>query len=197
MDKTTTLTAALTDLAVPLAASLGLSVWGIDCAFGPRSLIRVYVEGPDGVDIEKCAELSRLLGLTLDVEDLVADAYVLEVSSPGLERVFFTGQQLAAHVGRTVEVTLHEPLAAYPGRRKMIGVLTDEKNGVFTLLPLDAPGPGLDPVSVNFAWNDAKKVKLVHFLPETPAAKKGVKPGRRPAKKTGTKKTDPDPQHAE
>ncbi len=165
----------LAELAAPLAASLDLSVWGLEYAVGPKSLIRVYVEGQNGVDIDRCAELSRLLGLALDVEDIVPEAYVLEVSSPGLERTFFTAEQLRAYVGRTLEVTLHEPLAAYPGRKKMTGTLTGERSDLFTLLPLDAPGPGLDPVSVDFAWGDAKKVKLLHFLPEGTGTKKGAK----------------------
>ncbi len=172
---TPTILDKLAELAAPLAASLDLSIWGLEYAAGPRGLVRVYVEGQDGVDIDRCAELSRLLGLALDVENILPDAYVLEVSSPGLERTFFTAEQLRAHVGKTLEVSLHEPLPAYPGRRKITGTLTGEQNGLFTLLPFDASGPGLEPVSVSFTWGDAKKIKLVHFLPEGTGAKKGVK----------------------
>lgn len=117
------LAAVLTDLTAPLAASLGLELWGIELAFGGRSLVRVFVESDNGVTVEQCAELSRLLGLSLDVEDIIPGAYVLEVSSPGLERTFFTESQFARATGQRVEITLHQPLAAWPGRRKFRGML--------------------------------------------------------------------------
>lgn len=113
----------LTDLTAPLAASLGLELWGIELAFGGRSLVRVFVESDNGVTVEQCAELSRLLGLSLEVEDIIPGAYVLEVSSPGLERTFFTESQLARAVGQRVEITLHQPKAPWPGRRKFRGPL--------------------------------------------------------------------------
>ncbi len=96
----------IAEFTAPLALSLGLDVWGVEVALGPRSLVRVYVEkaGEEGVDIDACAELSRLLGLSLDVEDLVEGAYTLEVSSPGLERVYFTEAQLAAALDKPLDV---------------------------------------------------------------------------------------------
>lgn len=164
----------ITAMATPLAASLGLDVWGVDAAFGKRGLIRVYVESGDGVDIDKCAELSRLLGLSLDVEDVVPGAYVLEVSSPGLERKFFTPDQLAGYVGKSIDVALHAPPVAIPGRKKFLGELLRVENGVFALLPLDAPKDA--PIEVEFVWSDIKKANLVHFLPEAPDTGKGRKP---------------------
>ena len=170
----TTLARTITDLAEPLAASLGLDIWGVEAQYGKRAVIRIYVEGQDGVDIDKCAELSRLLGLTLDVEDIIPEAYVLEVSSPGLERMFFTPEQFGAYLGKTVEVALHSPVAAYPGRKKLLGLLTDATGGTFSVVPLDAPEE--DPRPASFVWEDIKKAKLVHFLPEAPKAVKGKKP---------------------
>jgi ribosome maturation factor RimP len=162
----------IADLSRPLAASLGCDVWGVEAVQGKRAIIRVYVEGRSGVDIDTCAELSRLLGLALDVEDLIPGAYVLEVSSPGLERTFFTPEQLAARAGEVVEVTLHAPTNAYPGRKKLIGILGGVSGGIFSVAPLDLPkeAPAL------FAWDNVKKANRVHFLPETPEAAKGGKP---------------------
>lgn len=170
----TNLTRIITDLAGPLAASLGLHIWGLEAAYAKRPVIRLYVEGDHGVNIDKCAELSRLLGLALDVEDTFPGAYVLEVSSPGLERTFFTPEQFAAAKGQTVEVALFEPVDAYPGRKKLLGTLTGTEDGTFTMELLDAlPSAAADgPVPVTFAWDDVKKAKLVYFLPEQPKAKK-------------------------
>lgn len=174
----TSLAAAIRDMAAPLAASLGLSVWGVDAAFGKRAVVRVFVEGESGVDIDQCAELSRLLGLSLDVEDAIPGAYVLEVSSPGLERAFFTPEQLAGDLGKVVEVTLHAPGKEYPGRKKLIGSLTDAAGDKFALVPLDA---GEEAVPARFAWDDIKKARRVHFLPEPENAPKGRK-STKPAK---------------
>lgn len=170
----TDIVSTITTLAEPLAASLGLTIWGVDAAFGKRGVVRVFVEGENGVNIDNCAELSRLLGLTLDVDDVIPGAYVLEVSSPGLERTFFTAAQLAAHVGKVVEATLHSPKESYPGRKKLLGALTDFRDGEFYLIPQDAPEDALIPAV--FVWEDIKKAKLVHFLPEPQNAVKGRKP---------------------
>lgn len=207
----TTLTRTITDIAAPLAASMGLAIWGVEAAFAKRSVIRIFVEGENGVDIDKCAELSRLLGLSLDVDDVIPGAYVLEVSSPGLERTFFTAEQLAANVGNVVLISLHSPTASYPGRKKLFGTLTGAENGTFSVTLLDMPAPESAsekenaparkgaaakkaapakpttadkteeaPVKENipatFAWDDIKKAKLVHFLPEVPGTVKGKKP---------------------
>lgn len=168
---------AITQLAEPLAASIGLKIWGVEAAFGKGGVIRVYVEGGMGVDIDKCAELSRLLGLSLDVEDLIPDAYVLEVSSPGLERTFFTPEQLAAAVDSIVDVTLHAPCDAYPDRKKLLGLLVSAAGETFSLIPRDVVKPsGGELAPAVFGWADIKKAKLAHFLPELPGTAKGKKP---------------------
>lgn len=184
----TDLARTITDLATPLAASLSLEIWGVEVMFGKRGIVRVYVEGENGVDIDRCAELSRLLGLSLEVEDVIPCAYVLEVSSPGLERVFFTPEQMAARVGNVVEVTLHTPTAACPDRKKLLGTLTGATDGIFSLLPLDMAKDA--PREAAFSWNDVKKAKLIHFLPETPGPAKGRKPKQNKPPKAATAQAD-------
>ena len=174
----------LTQLITPLAASLGLDLWGLELAFGGQSLVRVYVESPDGVTIDQCAELSRLIALTLDVEDCMTGAYVLEVSSPGLERTFFKAEQLTPYVGKILEAVLYQPVPAYPGRRKFTGELIALTDGLITLAPNDIPAADETPSPLVFAWGDARKIKLVHFIPEPEGPVKGPK-GR--AKKQGGK----------
>ena len=195
------LAAAITDLAAPLAASLGLELWGVELAFSGRGLVRVFVESENGVSVDQCAELSRLLGLSLDVEDLVPGAYVLEVSSPGLERTFFTEAQLARAVGQRVEITLHEPRPAWPGRRKFRGLLQgapgiapqgedalpeaggQTEHDQFLLKAEDVARPGEEEPLVAFAFADVKKAAQVHFFPEQ------ALPGKKNQKKHVVKKT--------
>lgn len=107
----------ITELVTPLAASLGLAVWGVELGGAARPIARIYVDVlpgaepapsekasdddllPQGVTIDQCAELSRLAGLALDVEDPFATNWTLEISSPGLQRPFFKIDQIGrAHV---------------------------------------------------------------------------------------------------
>ena len=165
------LAASITTLVTPLASSLALSIWGIEVALGPRSVVRIYVENDKetGVTIEECAELSRLVGLTLEVEDILPSAYVLEVSSPGLERVFFTERQLRGAVGKRVELSLLAPKPVMPGRRKFRGLLAHAEKGIFTLVAEDCARLGEDPPLIEFSFEELRKVKQVHFSPEAPA----------------------------
>ena len=127
--------AAVTALALPLVEAAGLELWGIELLGEGRPILRVYVEAAGGVTIEQCAVLSRQLGLALDVEDVILSAYTLEVSSPGLNRPFFSPEQLTAHVGGMLEVVLHEPLPEFPRRKKFYGRLEEVSGDVFALLP--------------------------------------------------------------
>ena len=181
-----TVAESVTRLATPLAESLALTIWGLEIAFGGKSMIRLYVEGEKGVDIDRCAELSRMLSLSLDVEDILPGAYVLEISSPGLERTFFRPEQLEGHIGDVLDVSLHAPTKAFHGRKKIIGTLLSLAEGTICLAPLDG---GDDVPFVRFAWEDAKKIKLVHFLPETNAIK-GKTVGRPKTQKNAALKTN-------
>ncbi|MER3631753.1 MAG: ribosome maturation factor, partial [Blastocatellia bacterium] len=79
-------TEKIRSLAGPAAEKLRLELVRIDIA-GTRGkkIVRLFIDKPGGVTIEDCAELSRLLDVMLDSEDLFAGPYVLEVSSPGLD----------------------------------------------------------------------------------------------------------------
>ena len=176
MDDQATLTHAIAELARPLATSLHLSLWGVELALGGRSVLRVYVEGESGTSIDQCAELSRLLGLALDVEDAMPGAYVLEVSSPGLERVFFTPDQLICALGQTLEITLAAPSPEFSGRRKFRGVLTGAPGsgheascdlaGTFSLQVENPSRPGEHEGLLSFVFTDLKKARQVHVVPE-------------------------------
>ena len=201
----TKLADTITELVAPLAAGLGLSLWGLELSFGSRSIVRIFVEkqladplAEDGlsasgeapysahsVSIDECAELSRLIGLSLEVEDCIPGAFTLEVSSPGLDRTFFTERQLAGALGQTVEITLLAPLADMPDRRKFRGVVTavpdlpapdssganlpetDSPRAGFSLLAEDCPQPGLTP-PLRFSFAAVRQAKQVHLPPAQP-----------------------------
>ena len=64
--------------------------------------------------------MSKHVGDILDVEDFSQNAYTLEVSSPGMDRILFKAEQYNAHVGEQVDVRLNFP---FEGRKKFIGLL--------------------------------------------------------------------------
>jgi ribosome maturation factor RimP len=115
-------------------ADLGLCCLGVEFVPGQgQSTLRVYVdlladgegatgvdgdEPPRGVDLEACESASRELSALLDVDDPIPGHYVLEVSSPGIDRPLFDAAQFARVIGQEVKVALNTPL---DGRRRLRG----------------------------------------------------------------------------
>ena len=115
------------DMATPLADELGFEV--VDVDFVPqagRSLVRVFLDRPGGITLDDCARFSRRLGDLLEMNQTLPRAYVLEVSSPGIERRLRTEQHFRRFQGRTARVELFD---AVEGRRKgegrIVGVTGD------------------------------------------------------------------------
>lgn len=195
----------LTQVARPLAASLGLVLWGVEVVGASRPVARIYVDAdpdaapavvaePDvddegveltrGVTVDQCAHLSRLLGLSLDVEEPFGANWVLEVSSPGLERPFFTIDQLRGHEGRTLDVIMTEAHEDWNGRKKFCGRLDAVSDETFTMTPTARTVD--DPEDVCIPWPMVRKAHLVHEFgePVGKVERSGPKKsGRRPARK--------------
>ncbi|OPX54891.1 ribosome maturation factor RimP [Oceanospirillum multiglobuliferum] len=116
----------LIDLARPVVEALGLEFWGLEYKpQGNHSLLRIYIDGPDGITVEHCGEVSRQLGNVMDVEDPISSEYTLEVSSPGMDRPLFTIEQYARYRGHKVSLRLN---VAFEGRRKFIGIINGTEN---------------------------------------------------------------------
>lgn len=108
-------------LATPAIEVLGFEFWGMEYQVGKRhALLRIFIDGPEGVTVDDCALVSRQLSALLDVEDPIAGEYTLEVSSPGLDRPLYTLDQYRRYIGETVKLRLRSP---YEGRRNFRGVL--------------------------------------------------------------------------
>jgi ribosome maturation factor RimP len=87
---------------------------------GSKTVLRLVVDGPDGVDLETCATVSRQASAMLDVEDPIQHRYALEVSSPGLDRKLYRREDYERFAGRRVKV---RPKASYREHRTVIGQL--------------------------------------------------------------------------
>ena len=112
----------LTALVAPVAEALGVELWGVEyVSQGKQSIVRVYIDGPDGVNVDDCAKVSRQVSSVFDVEDPILGEYTLEVSSPGMERPLFTLAQFGQFIGEQVKIRLRSP---FEGRRNFVGQLT-------------------------------------------------------------------------
>ncbi|MCG6982563.1 MAG: ribosome maturation factor RimP [Deltaproteobacteria bacterium] len=87
---------------------------------GPRWMLRLFIDKGGGVTVDDCARISRELGDLLDVKDLIPQAYVLEVSSPGLNRRIRKKKDFSRFAGQKVQLLLVSPK---DGRRKIVGDL--------------------------------------------------------------------------
>ena len=97
------------ELLTPIAASHGVSIYDVEYVKeAGEYYLRAYIDKEAGVTIDDCVEVSRALSDALDQEDFIADAYTLEVSSPGLTRALTKDKHLSASLGKPVEVKLFQ-----------------------------------------------------------------------------------------
>jgi ribosome maturation factor RimP len=87
---------------------------------GPRTVLRLVIDGPSGVTLDQCAEISRQASALLDVSDPIRHAYTLEVTSPGLDRKLYRRHDYQRFAGRTVKVKM-DP--SYRAHRAVVGEL--------------------------------------------------------------------------
>lgn len=156
-------TQALAQRFTDIVADLGLICLGVE--FNPshgQSTLRVYVDvaedasaqNADGerreVNVDDCEAASREISAMLDVEDPIPGHYVLEVSSPGIDRPLFTAAQLLAVVGQQIKVLLKLPV---DGRRRMKGALTSVDGETITL--------DIDGRAFKFEHGDVESARVV------------------------------------
>jgi ribosome maturation factor RimP len=109
-------------------------------------LIRVFADVEGGISLEDCQRLSRDIGLAFDVEDLIATSYVLEVSSPGLDRRLRTARDFQRQRQRMVTVFLNSPHMGQAQQTGRVGAVT-ASHIVLHLppaIPLTIPLPQID-----------------------------------------------------
>ncbi len=138
------------ELAAGIAAAYGLEVFDVSYdREGGTFVLRVVLDKPgpsataeDSVSLEHCAKVSEELSAVLDVEDVVPDAYTLEVSSPGLDRPLRTRDDFQRFAGRLAKIVTAEPIArqtAFAGHLRGVegdDVLFENEGGRLVRLPL-------------------------------------------------------------
>jgi ribosome maturation factor RimP len=121
----------LTELVASAVEPLGYELLGVEyLAQGHHSLLRIYIDSPDGITLDDCERASRQVSAVLDVDDPIRGQYTLEMSSPGLDRPLFTAKHFTQFIGHEVKLRLHSPLE---GRRKFKAVITSVEGDLIHL----------------------------------------------------------------
>ena len=121
MSKRETYEARTESLLAPIARQNGVEIYDIEYVKeGSDWYLRTYIDKPGGVNIQDCENVSRALSDALDQEDFMEEAYILEVSSPGLGRTLKKDKHLEKSIGQEVEIKLYRPLE---GSKEFTGVL--------------------------------------------------------------------------
>jgi ribosome maturation factor RimP len=110
----------------PAVAAMGFELADLDAHFGRRGLVRLYIDRPGGVTLDDCQRVSEQIGAFLDVEDPLPGSYVLEVSSPGLDRRLRTVEHFERFKGDQARIELNDALE---GRRRFTGRLAGVEGG--------------------------------------------------------------------
>ena len=124
--------ALVEELAAPIAESLGLRIWDVRyLKEGSQWFLRIYIDKDGGVNINDCEAMSRAIDKPLDELDPIEGEYILEVSSPGIERELIRDRHFEAFIGADVMVRMIRPIEGVGKEFK--GVLTAYDNGEVTI----------------------------------------------------------------
>jgi len=112
-------------------------------------VLRIFIDKPGGVTVEDCAKISGIVGEILDKEDIIHHSYVLEVSSPGIERPLVKKEDYERFRGEKAKITLKTPIS---GRKNFTGIIIGIKND---LVQMEVEGKVWE-----FSLENIKKAKL-------------------------------------
>ena len=140
------------DLAEPILNEIGFYLVDVEyLSHHGRWVLRIYIDKEGGITIDDCAMVSGELGDLIEIKDIIQHEYVLEVSSPGLNRPLKKEADFIRVLGKKIEVRMTVPVK---GRRNFSGYLKDFKEQkVF----LEVEG-----VLITLSWPDVDKAKLVY-----------------------------------
>lgn len=106
-----TLSEQIKEKAMPILSQQGVELVDLLTNRGRRrTTIRLLVDKPEGITLDECARLNKEIGQALEEASIMQDSYILEVSSPGLDRPLKTTRDFERALGKSVRVVLHQPL---------------------------------------------------------------------------------------
>jgi len=143
--------AGIRQIAKDAAAESGVEFAHTEIVGSKRNMtVRVYIDKPGGVPLEDCSIVSKRMEAVLDADDLIPSAYLLEVSSPGLERELYSIDDFAKFVGQRAKVKLSE---AIDGQKVFIGRIAEAEGGQ---IAIEEKTLGL----IRFPYNKVVKANL-------------------------------------
>jgi ribosome maturation factor RimP len=166
------------EIAGPVVESLGFELVDVEFVSAGRWTLRVTIDRPEGgpetgpVSIEDCSRVSRRLDDALEMNQTVPHRFVLEVSSPGIERRLRTLEHFRKHVGERVFVQTHDLV---DGRRRVEGDLLAAEDGAVTLATEEG-GRWTAPVAA---------VQKAHLVVDPWAGLRATRPAPDPARGRG------------
>lgn len=123
--------AILEEIATPICEEYGVYVY--ECEYkkeGGDYYLRLFIDKDGGVTIEDCENVSRKVNEQLDAIDPIKEAYIFEVSSPGLDRKLTRSWHFEKALGKDVDIKLFAPIE---GSKSLTGTLIGFDNGLLTL----------------------------------------------------------------
>ncbi len=132
------------EILTPILDGFGFELWDVEYVKeGKEYYLRAYIDKEGGIMIDDCVDVSRKLSDILDAEDLIEEAYTLEVSSPGLGRKLVKDKEYERSIGRDVDVKFYRPV---DGTKELTGKLTAFDKDTITV-EIDDIGPKILPRS--------------------------------------------------
>ena len=143
------------ELLAPILEESGFDLWDVGYVReGQEMYLRVFIDKPGGIMIDDCVDVSRKLSDRLDEDDLIEDAYTLEVSSPGLGRKLVKDREFTRSIGRDVDIKFYRPV---DGSKETSGKLVAFDKETVTIEDTGGKAP---PEQKSYARSDIATVKL-------------------------------------
>ena len=126
------------EMLLPILDEFGFDLWDVGFVKeGKEYYLRAYIDKEGGIMIDDCVDVSRRLSDALDADDLIEEAYTLEVSSPGLGRKLVKDREFDRSIGRDVDVKFYKPV---DGTKELTGKLVGYDKDTITV-EIDDTGP--------------------------------------------------------
>ncbi len=119
------------ELLGPIVERCGVSIYDVEFVKeGSDYYLRAYIDKEGGVTIDDCENVSRALSDEMDANDFISEAYILEVSSPGLGRTLKKERHFQNSLGEEVEIKTYKPIGK---DKEFVGILKSYEDGTVTI----------------------------------------------------------------
>lgn len=119
------------ELLVPIVEKFGVTIYDVEFVKeGSDYYLRAFIDKEDGVTIDDCENVSRALSDEMDKNDFISEAYILEVSSPGLGRTLKKERHYLNSLGEEVEIKTYKPIGK---DKEFVGILKSYVDGTVTI----------------------------------------------------------------